>query len=83
MTIQEIKDFCLFIQGVTNSDRTRSAMVTAILYLTPNVPVRTTQWIVSMLRDLAVYADLYGDNDCANWLDDAADALRDRITVED
>jgi hypothetical protein len=75
MTINEIKNDCIFIEGVTNSNRIRAAMALTLSYLTPDVPGRTMRWIVPMLYDMAAYANLYGDPDVAGRIDDAAKGL--------
>lgn len=80
MTIREIERTCRLVRDTSVSDRTRVAMSAAIEYLTPDMPVRTMRWVVPMLRDLAVYADLYADDECADWLNKAADALHAHIT---
>jgi hypothetical protein len=79
MTIREIDELCRVIRDTTVSDRVQSALVTAVSYLTPNVPVRTMRWIVPMLRDLAVWSESYGDARCAKGLDRAADALCEHL----
>ncbi len=80
MTIQEIERACRLVRDTSVSDRIRVAMSAAIVYLDPDMPARTMRWVVAMLRDLADYADQYDDDDCADWLYDAANALRDHIT---
>jgi hypothetical protein len=82
MTIQEIKNDCIFIGGVTNSSRVQSAMALVLLHFTTPVTVvtvRSMRWIVPLLYDMAVYAGQYGDPDVADWLDDAADGLREHL----
>ena len=80
MTIPEIRAICRAVWGATNSNRIQSAMGVAISYLEPVMRISTTRWVVPMLYDLAVYAGQYGDDDCAGWLEEAADALCEHIT---
>lgn len=79
MTIREIDERCRLIRDITVSDRIRSAMVTVVSYLTPNVSVRTMRWIVPMLRDLVTYSEAYGDYRCTKALGRAADALCEHL----